>query len=402
MSLTDIGFIPVSAEISLEQTQQIFKNTFGIGVNLNPTSINGVFIQELANLNIAVNDVQALLYGGLYNPDIASGVFLDSICALMNITRIAAIPSFATCQVTGLIGTVIPVGSQILNTNGYIFQLVDAPITITGNPSIDIGKFEAVEVGLPISVPANSLNRIVLQIPGWDTVNNPSDGVVGGPKQTDTSLRYTRRLALAKNSTNTLQAIIAACQEQLIPDTITDFIVLQNNTNATDTINGVSVPAYSIYLSVVQVGADNNISEVLYQKKPPGVPMAGSYTPPLYYDPINPWVSFQAKWQKAVVEQVVIAVAVTDVNYPIGTAARIKLAILNAFNNGTAANAPITMRSGTIYANQFISVITELGVTTVTSITITTVSAGTPGATLTLTAAQAPALQLANITVTGL
>ena len=74
---------------------------------------------------------------------------------------------------------------------------------------------------------------------------------------------------------------------------------------------------------------------------------------------------------------------------------------MNAFNNGTAANPPITMRSGTIYASQFISSVVLLGVTTINSITITTETLATPAATLTLPADQAPQLQLSNILITG-
>lgn len=400
MTTTNVGFVPVDAQTSLLQTQQIFTNTFGSGVNLNPTSINGIFIQQLANLNIAVNDVQATLYGGLYNPDVASGPWLDSICALLSLKRILAFGSFATCQVTGLIGTVIPTGAQILNTNGDVFALTSGPITITGNPTIDTGVWTALDVGAPVAVSADTLTGIVQQIAGWDTVNNPDDGVVGEPAQTDTSLRYTRTQALAINATGTIEALISGAQ-LLIPDTITDFIVLQNPTASPATIDGVTVAAYSIYLSVVQVGADNNISELLYDKKPPGTVMDGSYTPSPYIDPLNPWVSFQAYWEQATVEQVVIAVTVVNVNYPVGTAAAIKAAILDAFNNGFAGVAPVNMRSGTIYANNFIAPIAALGVSTVSALTITTVALASPGATLTLPANEAPVLTLANISVSG-
>lgn len=401
MPLSNLGFIPVDAQTSLRQTQQIFTNTFGNGVNLNPASINGIFIQQLTNFNIQVNNALTILYDGLYNPNIASGVYLDSICALLSLKRIPAFGSFVICQVTGLVGTVIPTGAQILNTNGDVFELTSAPIVITGNPVLDVGIWTALAIGEPIPVSAGTLTNIVQQIPGWDTVNNSSDGTVGEPAQTDTSLRYSRTQALAINSTGTLDAIISGAQ-LLIPNTISDFIVLQNPTASAATINGVSVPAYGIYLSVVQVGADNNISQLLYDKKPPGTVMGGSYTPSLYTDPINPWVTFQAKWQQALVQQVVIAVTVVDANYPNGTAASIKAAILNAFDNGTASNPPINMRSGTIYASQFIAPIAALGVNTVSAITITTVSLASPAATLTLPANQAPALVLANITVTGI
>jgi hypothetical protein len=394
-------FIPVDAQTSLVKTQQIFQNTFGSGYNINPVSLNGVFIQELANQNFKVNSIQTLLYGGLYNPNVASGEYLDSICALLSLKRVPAIASFATCQVTGLAGTVIPLGAQILNTNGDVFTLTSAPITITGNPLVDVGVFTSTALGIATPVGAGTLNRIVQQIAGWDTVNNPTNGIVGKPAQTDTSLRYTRTEALAINSTGTINAIISGAFMLIIPNIISDFIVLQNPTATDATINGVTVPAYGIYLSVVQIGSDNNISGLLYYKKPPGSVMGGNYTPPLYIDPDYSWNTFQAKYTQATVEQVVIAIDITNVNYPAGTASKIANAILDAFNNGTAANPPITMRSGTIYASQFISSVVLLGVTTINSITITTETLATPAATLTLPADQAPQLQLSNVLITG-
>jgi hypothetical protein len=394
-------FIPADAQTSLVQTQQIFQNTFGSVVNLNPTSINGVFIQELANKNFETNSIQTLLYGGLYNPNVASGKYLDSICALFSLARIPAIASFATCQVTGLTGTVIPLGAQILNTNGDIFTLTSSPITITGNPSNDSGVFTSTVAGVATPVNAGTLNRIVQQLSGWDTVTNPTNGVLGKPAQTDTSLRYTRTQALAINSTGTIDAIISGAF-LLIPNIISDFIVLQNPTNAPAVINGVTVPAYGIYLSVVQVGADNEISKLLFNKKPPGSVMGGTYIPPLYIDPIYNWNTFQAKWEQATIEDVVIEINITNINYPAGTAVAVKNAVLDAFNNGTAAYPPISMRSGVIYAWQFVSSIVLLGITTTTSITITTTTLNNPQATLILPANQAPQLQLNNILVTGI
>jgi uncharacterized phage protein gp47/JayE len=391
MPLLPVGFTPRSTTESLADIQQVFVNTFGSGVNLNPTSINGVFVQELTNDAIQVQSAQTLLYGGLYNPNIANGVFLDSICALLSIQRKAAVPSTVTCQLTGLPGTVIPALSQILNTNGDIFQ--STTIITIGVDGTAIGTFQSIVSGI-IPCVANTLNRIVQRIAGWDTVNNSTDGTTGTLVQSDLSLRYTRLNTLAINSVGTIESIISACEQN---SNIIDYYVA-NNTKATPTtIGGVTVPAFGIYLSVYG-GTLDEIAEILYKKKPPGTVMGGStnYT---YVDPIYTWVTFPATWQTAVETPVQVNISIATGSYPSDIVTQIKNAVVDNFNNGTATQPPVTMRIGSINAYRFAQTLNVLGIYNINSITVQTVTAGTPANSLTLSIDKAPTLIAANVLV---
>jgi uncharacterized phage protein gp47/JayE len=391
MPMTPTGYSPVTASQSLTDIQNVFKTVFGAGFNVTPTTVNGVLIQELTNQVVAVENAKTLLYSGLYNPNVAAGVFLDSIGKLTNTNRKAATSSAVFCTITGLPGVVIPLGSQILNTNGDIF--LSAAINTIPPGGTTTALFTS-QVAGPIACSAGTVNRIVQQLTGWDTVTNALDGVIGKVKQTDTEYRYTRILSLATNSTGWLEAINAACQANT---NISDFYVVENFSSVSQVIQGVTVAANSCCLSVYG-GTDQEAAKILYDKKSGGCGMSGNTTA-TYVDTTFTWVSFPARFQRAVAAPIQVNVVLSSAfTYPSDIVAQIQAALVENFY-GRVDNVSRVRMGVDFFVSRFYPTLSRINVNTTTSITMGLVG-GPYTTSVTLPITQAPTLIAANVVVT--
>ena len=223
-----MSYIRKTATEVLTQIQNVFKNVFGANVTTTPSSTVGVFSQELTNIVVEVEDTRELFFSNVYDPNIASGKYLDGLCAFHQIKRNSATKSIATCSITGLSGVVIPTGSAvILNENGDQFKNTGDVIITAGVANGVV--FEAVNTGA-ISVIANSLNRIQNTIAGFDTVTNPTDGVTGSVIESDNSLRFKRKKSLYANSSGGMRSIIGALEEN---NNVIDYNIHENYTITT-------------------------------------------------------------------------------------------------------------------------------------------------------------------------
>ncbi|MBM6453142.1 hypothetical protein JM953_16455, partial [Lacticaseibacillus paracasei] len=62
----------------------------------------------------------------------------------------------------------------------------------------------------PIACAANTLTTIYQSIPGWDSVNNPAQGVVGTLIESRSSFEYRRLQSVAANAHGSAPAIYGA------------------------------------------------------------------------------------------------------------------------------------------------------------------------------------------------
>lgn len=363
MPMTPTGYQSLTAEETLVAIQQVFINVFGSNFNLLPSSINGQFIQELTNLSVEVEAAKSLLYDGLYNPNVASGIWLDSICAWLDIIRKPATPTVVNCVCTGLSGTTIPIGSQILNTNGDVFYNENI-ITIPSGGSVTAPFRAALTGKIPAS--AGTVNRIIQQLSGWDSVTNPTDGVLGDTEQTDLSLRNQRADTLALNSSGGYESIISACAAQ---PNITSFVLAENYSSAIKTINGIIINPHSVYLSIYGSISDNDVANILAEKMSDGCGMQGNTTVTLV-NPDYAWNIIDYTFQRAIVTPMQVNVnIVNSTSYPVDIVAQIKKAVVDNFNGDIAGISAVGMAE-TIYVTRFYQSIVALGVYQIIDITV--------------------------------
>lgn len=261
--LTTGYVVPDTADIQAE-VQAEYTNTFGADLDVtSPSTPQGLLINAETQARIAVADNNAALANQI-NPAFAGGVFLDAILALMGAQRIPASSSAVLCTLVGSVGTLIPAGSLVQDSNGIQWECA-ANVTIPLGGTLTDVVFNAVEVGA-ITVLTNQVNTIVSNILGWDSVTNPAANyITGNATQSDASARQYRINTLFLQS-NGLAGSIIACLSALRGVQSLSFL---ENTGSAATIDGVNMAANSIYVCI-NGGDDNDIAAGLSASKSAG------------------------------------------------------------------------------------------------------------------------------------
>ena len=360
--ITTKGYVQQSSSDVLANVQAAYKNTFGDGFILSPASVNGQWIQYNTLNAVQVENAKTLLFGSVYNPYLASGIWLDSICKFNNINRKPATSSAVVVVCTGLAGTIITPNSTILNTNGDAFINTD-PIIISGSGTGTGIFYSAVKGEIPCN--ASTVNQIATQISGWDTVNNPTDGTVGQLDEADQSLRNRRSGSLAINSAGGLNSIISALNELT---GVINFTVQENYTAIPKPIYGVTVQPYTVYVAVYTLDdLDNAIAKILYTKRYCGMQGNTTYT---YQDIQYPWVTFDAVWQTPAVAELQVNITLPNQqSYPPNIVDLIKQSVVDNFY-GLQPPIPKYKMTETIDYSRFFYSLNLVGVVIVTSITV--------------------------------
>ena len=158
----------------VEAWQEVFSDE-NATINTEAESPAGQIIDSQAVL-VTAKDSELVELMNQFDPRKADGIFQEALAAIYFLTRKTAQPTVVECACTGLQGTTIPAGSMIQNDDGYKLTSVGA-VTIPAGGSVNV-EFQTVDVGA-IPIPANSCNKIITVIAGWDTVANENAGVVG-------------------------------------------------------------------------------------------------------------------------------------------------------------------------------------------------------------------------------
>lgn len=352
---------------ALALAQAIFTATFGSNVNLDPTSPNGQTIQQIANA-ITTGDANLEFLLNSIDPNLAQGVCLDAICSNLYLYRFPATYSTATCQVTGLAGTTIQVGSQIQSTTGDKFALIGSPIVI-GADGTGSGSFQALVLGSGVPVAQNSLVNIITSIPGWDTVNNNTAGTLGSDVESDFNFR--NRFNYAKATAGT--ASFLSTQSKLYNIVgIGPFVLIENDTSASITQFGVNINANTLYLLVNKLGTDAiygpAIAGALFNGKSAGCGTQGTQ----FYDyPIpntNPVQTRRIFWDTPTVVPFLIKIVFQNPKADPSVSLTFAQYVTNLFN----ANWSYTGLAATVFAATFISILENNGLTDIASLQLST------------------------------
>lgn len=400
MAFTPSGYVPQTLDEIIADINQIFINVFGANVNLNPASVNGQFINQLAQLAQQNQNFMVILTASLYNPNVASGIWLGALCAFNGIVINPATHSLVTCICYGSATTVIPSGTLIQNTNNNAFySTTDATIGSDGTVSV---IFEALDSGA-IPVDAGTVNNIITQFYGWDSVNNPSEGTIGQTLQSDNSLRNSRTALLSKYASASIGSLYSNLVQGL--DLPTQYVfVKDNNTASTIIVAGVPLVANSIYVSLVATPFQyDTIAQIIYNKKCPGVNQNGNITHD-YTDVVSGTV-FTAQFDVPTPTPLQV-----NITYPIGTypadfVFKIKTAIVNNFNGNDLTNAPQAQAVGineiinvSRFSPSLLAVYPPQG-GNYNSITIELATGGTPSPSILLPANEIGTLIISNVIV---
>jgi hypothetical protein len=327
------------------------------GGNLNPAleTPQG----QVASTSTAIigdrNDQFLALTRGV-DPAYSDGRMQDGIARIYFIERNPALPTttFLTC--TGLVGASIPVGALVTAQDGNFYA---ASVSGSFGPSGVITLPFACTVNGPIACPASSDWTIFRTIPGWDSAISETDGVIGNLVETRVAFEARRQASVAKNARNTLTSVQGAVLG--VPN-ILDAYTTMNSTAAPVTLDGVVIPAHSLYVCVAG-GDPQAVAEAIFSKIPPGPGMAGNTTQTVLDTQagyVPPLPSYLISFQTAVAQEFIFLVRIAaSTAVPSDALQQIQAVIIAAFAG--ADGGPRARIGSTVYAGRFYCAVAALG-----------------------------------------
>lgn len=265
--------------------QDEFKTSFGADLDVDPSTPQGVLITGETATRVAVAQNNAKVANQI-NPNLAGGVFLDALCALLGLKRSPATATQVTnVTLTGIINTVIPAGTRAsIGPGGEVFALQTGIILGDDGSGggIAYGVFNCVDTG-PVACATGALNTPVDAILGWETITNNQAGspasvtTVGQNVQSDASLRELRNNTLAKQGISTVQAQISNLYDPEVCPGVTSVAFRENIADTTQVIDGITLVAHSIW-ACVDGGNNSDIAMSLLENKTDGANWNGATT----------------------------------------------------------------------------------------------------------------------------
>ena len=341
--------IPAELDI-LAGVQADINAAFGGGVNPSLQTPQGQLAQSETAI-IGDKNNQIAYIANQVNPSMSSGIWQDAIGYIYFLQRIQAAGTVVNADCVGAVGTVITAGSVAQDTTGYTYaSTVTAVIPSTGTISV---QFQNQTAGA-ITCSAGALSIIYTAIAGWNTINNPDAGSLGNLVESRAEFELRRQNSVAGNAVNTVQSLYSAVLG--VPNVI-DAYVVDNPTNGTVNYGSTSYPlvAHSVVVSVAG-GAESDIAQAIWNKKPPGTNYNGNTSATVYDTNYpSPYPSYTVTWLTPSSTSAYFAVEIADNNQlPANIITLVQNAILSSFygqDGGTPAGINQTTFSGRYYAN---------------------------------------------------
>lgn len=334
IEFTPTGLVLPQESAILAGVQADIDAALGGGSNPGLTTPQG----QLASSQTAIladNNAQFALFVNQVDPDNADGFMQDAIARIYFLDRLPGAGTVVQCDCVGAVGTPIPVGAQAQDANNNLYVCTQAgQIPVGGTVSL---PFVNVALG-PIACPATTLTKIYKSIPGWDTINNPADGVVGALVETRAAFEYRRKNSVALNAHGSPQAIYAAVLN--VPGVIDAFVV----DNFLPTVLNYGSTAYpikpkSVYVAAVG-GAAQAIANAIQSKKDLGCDMNGNTTG-MVEDPnyLVPRPQYTITWETPPALPIKFAVQISNVaTLPTNIVSLVQAAIIASFNGADGSS----------------------------------------------------------------
>ena len=324
--ITNTGTIlPDTATIRTDVIDE-YRGVFGQDLITDDESPEGVLINAETTSRQSIARNNAALANQI-NPNLAGGPFLDAIWALTGGQRVSATHSTVTATITGVANTVIPSGSQASTTNGDIFETVTQVIIPTGGTLTGV-DFRSVEPGL-IDIGANALNTVASDVLGWETVTNPAAGVRGRETESDATSRLRRRFEIGLQGRSTAQAVTS---NLLDVEGVISLAYRENTTSTSATIDGITLAAHSVWVSV-QGGLAIDIARALLRSKTAGAAWNGAQTASVIDDFSRQ--AYTVRFDRPTIRNLQVRVTVSATSAVVDPVSVVRQSILDYANNQT-------------------------------------------------------------------
>ena len=394
IGFTQTGVVlPTDAAI-LAGVQADINAAFGGGVNPALSTPQGQLASSIAAV---VSDKNANIANLLnqVDPQFASGRMQDAIGNIYFLTRFSARATVTAVTINGSAGVVIPAGAKAIATDGTIF-------INTGAVTIPIGgtiaaSFQAITTGT-IACPAGTLNAIYGAIPGWDTITNATDGVIGQPVESRAAFEFRRQQSVALNAIGSLPSIYAAV---FAVANVTDVYIAENVTNNPVVNGSITLAPHSIYVAAVG-GLAQDIANAIWKKKSVGADYNGntsvSVTDASGY--AAPLPTYTVRFQVPQPQPIYFAVRLANLpTLPANIVTLVQNAIISAFAGGDGGSRARV--GSTLYASRYYAPLSAIAPAAVEILSLFIATTPTPTlAALTVDIGVVPTVSAANISVT--
>ena len=340
--------LPAEQDI-LTGVQADINTAFGGGVNPSLQTPQGQLAQtETAIIGEKNNEIAYI--ANQVNPAMASGIWQDAIGYIYFLTRIPGAGTVVNATCNGAVGTVIPAGSVAQDTSGYLYSSL-ASATIPSGGSITV-QFQNQTQGA-IACGIGALSKIYTAVSGWNTITNPSAGVLGNTVESRAAFEARRQASVAVNSLNANQSILGAVLS--VPNVI-EAVVVDNPSNSTVSYGSTSysLAAHSICVSVAG-GTSSAVAQAIWSNKPPGCGYNGNTTVTVYDTSYATPIAYTVTYLSPTSTPAYFTVEIKNsALLPANITQLVQNAVIASFNGqdgGTAVSINSTTYSGRYYAN---------------------------------------------------
>ena len=247
----------------LSDVQNDYLEIFGDELSLDPQTPQGRLI-ELQALNRGYTQEMGGYVISQFNPNTASGIYLDSLAMITGLRRYNA--TYTTVNVTVEGNGTLPTGTRFSDENN-IFETT-SEIIVAGQAIVQIRATVAGAVIVLANTILSFDNLIDMQV-----ISNDA-GITGADIESDYLFRNRRNNSLAQYGTASTEAIKSAINAI---DSVNSCVVLENQENFSQIIEGISMLPHSLFLCV-DGGTDTDISQAYYNNRPAGIPTNGDIT----------------------------------------------------------------------------------------------------------------------------
>ena len=353
---TPAGFLLPTEQEILRGVRLDLNACFGGGMNPALETPQGQLATTASAIISDKND-QFLLLVQNVDPAYSSGRMQDGIGRIYFIERYPALRTIVQATCVGLPGVVIRAISSMARAKDNNFYTAVADGTIGANGTVTI-PFECNVTG-PIACPTGSLNQVYTVVPGWDSIINNADGVVGQDVETRAQFERRRFDSVAGNSVGMLASVLGAVLN--VPDVL-DAYVTENSTATPVVSDAITLVPHSLYVCV-SGGRSDLIANAIFTRKAPGCDMVGNTTVTVYdtnggYSPPAP--SYQITYQAALPQTFVMTVTlINSIAVPSDVLPRVQKAITDAWaglDGGSHARI-----GSTVFASRYYAPVSLLG-----------------------------------------
>lgn len=271
--LSDYGFLAPRAIDLLDQIRADYEAETGLTIDWAPDAFLGVITAIVADRAGDLSEMLQALADSR-DPDSATGHQLDTIAAIVGVTRLPAAYSAVDLTLYGDPGTFIPQGSEVEHPNGTLWRTAE-DVTIGGGGTATV-EARPLETGA-ITAPASSTWEITTPVDGWESVETFSDATPGRDRESDSELRLRRRQSLQIAGSASVEAIRAHI---LNVEGIQAAVVVDNDRKTTEIVAGLTLPASSfavvVYPPALTGAQERALAEEIYGRAPIGIESIGN------------------------------------------------------------------------------------------------------------------------------